>query len=84
VESVLNPLAVIVIICNNQVLQIHEGPVLCCSISPSGKEFISSGQDEQICIVDCATGEKVSSLDEALDGKGLTVKYSFDGTRVQV
>ncbi|GAX75027.1 hypothetical protein CEUSTIGMA_g2473.t1 [Chlamydomonas eustigma] len=67
-----------------QVLQIHDGPVLSCSISPSGKQFISSGQDEQICIIDCATGERISSLDEALDGKGLTVKYSFDGTRVQI
>ncbi len=62
----------------------HNGPVLCCSISPSGKHFVSSGQDEHICIVDCATGEIVSTLDDALDGRGLTVKYSFDGTRVQI
>ena len=67
-----------------QVLPVHNGPVLCCSISPDGKRFISSGQDEHICIIDCESGEEVCSLDEALDGQGLTVKYSFDGTRVQV
>ena len=62
----------------------HNGPVLCCSISPDGKRFISSGQDEHICIIDCESGEQICSLDEALDGQGLTVKYSFDGSRVQV
>ena len=70
--------------CFVQVLPVHNGPVLCCSISPDGKRFISSGQDEHICIIDCESGEEICSLDEALDGQGLTVKYSFDGTRVQV
>ncbi len=65
-------------------LSIHHGPVLCCSISPSGKHFISSGQDEHICIVDTLTGETVETLDNALDGRGLTAKYSFDGTRIQI
>jgi hypothetical protein len=63
---------------------VHRGPVLCCSISPDGKRFISSGEDEHICIIDCETGAEICSLDEALDGKGLTAKFSFDGTRVQV
>ena len=67
-----------------QVLPIHNGPVLCVSMSPYGTQFISSGHDEHICIVDCDMGEKICTLDEALDGKGLTAKFSFDGTRVQV
>ncbi len=65
-------------------LHVHEGSVLCCSISPSGRHFISSGQDEHICIIDTSTGETVAMLDDALDGLGLTAKFSFDGTRVLI
>lgn len=62
----------------------HDGPILCCSICPDGSKVISSGRDEHICIIDCNTGEELYNLDDSLDGKGLTVKFSFDGTRVQV
>ena len=67
-----------------QVLAIHSGPVLCVSMSPCGTQFISSGQDEHIAVFDCESGEEISCLDEILDGKGLTAKFSFDGTRIQV
>jgi WD40 repeat protein len=44
----------------------------------------SSGADEHIVIVDTETGEQLMVLDCALDGQGLTIKFSFDGTRVQI
>ncbi len=77
------PLCVCVCVCV-QVLSLHDGAVLCCGISPDGSQLISSGKDEHICVIDCETGEEVFDLDDALDGRGLTVKFSFDGTRVQV
>ncbi|MEW5305080.1 MAG: hypothetical protein WDW36_007644 [Sanguina aurantia] len=65
-------------------LQVHQGPVLCCSISPDGTKVASSGADEHIVITDAATGLEIMSLDTAMEGKGTTIKFSFDGTRVQV
>ena len=66
------------------VLNLHDGAVLCVSIAPDGSRIISSGRDEHVCVIDCETGDEVFNLDDALDGKGLTVKFSFDGASVQV
>jgi WD40 repeat protein len=67
-----------------QVVSAHDGAVLCCSISPDGTRLVSSGTDEHIAVIDVDTGVELFNLDESLDGKGLTAKFSFDGTRVQV
>ncbi|KAG1679114.1 hypothetical protein FOA52_000469 [Chlamydomonas sp. UWO 241] len=67
-----------------QAIAAHTGPVLCCSISPDGRHVISSGTDEHICVIDVESGEEVFDLDDALDGQALTVKFSFDGSRVQL
>ncbi len=39
---------------------------------------------EHIVILNAFTGEPITNLDDAMDGKGLTIKFSFDGTRLQV
>eukprot|EP00798_Chlamydomonas_sp_ICE-L_P018883 gene18883-25441_t len=67
----------------DKIIAAHEGAVLGCSISPDGSMIASSGEDEHISIRDSATGKEILSLDDALDGKGLSIKFSFDGTRLQ-
>eukprot|EP00798_Chlamydomonas_sp_ICE-L_P018924 gene18924-25488_t len=67
-----------------EVIQAHVGPTICCTISPNGSQVASSGVDEHISIRDCITGEEILSLDDALDGRGMTMKFSFDGTRIQI
>ena len=69
---------------SRQVIAAHDGPVLCCTICPDGSRIASSGADEHISIRDAVTGEEILTLDDALDGKGLTIKFSFDGSRLQV
>eukprot|EP00798_Chlamydomonas_sp_ICE-L_P021487 gene21487-28463_t len=64
-----------------QVLKPHKGPVLGVTISPDGKSIASAGADEHIAIIDTSTGEEIMSLDDALEGRGMTIKFSFDGTR---
>ena len=48
------------------------------------QQVASSGADEHIVILDSQTGEELMCLDDAMDGKGLTIKFSFDGTRVEI
>jgi hypothetical protein len=47
-------------------------------------QVATSGADEHIAILDVRTGQEVMVLDDALDGKGNTIKFSFDGTRIQI
>ncbi|EFJ51236.1 hypothetical protein VOLCADRAFT_88109 [Volvox carteri f. nagariensis] len=67
-----------------QVIPAHDGSVLCCSLSPCGTMVASTGADEHIVILDVHEGRQLASLDDAMDGKGLTIKFSFDGTRLLV
>ncbi|GIL81855.1 hypothetical protein Vretimale_1435 [Volvox reticuliferus] len=67
-----------------QVIPAHDGSVLCCSLSPCGTMVASTGADEHIVILDVNEGRQLASLDDAMDGKGLTIKFSFDGTRLLV
>ncbi|KAG2499706.1 hypothetical protein HYH03_002641 [Edaphochlamys debaryana] len=67
-----------------QVIPAHDGAVLCCSLSPCGTMVASTGADEHIVILDVHTGQQLATLDDAMDGKGLTIKFSFDGTKLLV
>ncbi|KXZ50265.1 hypothetical protein GPECTOR_17g904 [Gonium pectorale] len=67
-----------------QVIPAHDGAVLCCSLSPCGTMVASTGADEHIVVLDVHTGQQLATLDDAMDGKGLTIKFSFDGTRLLV
>ncbi|GIL43770.1 hypothetical protein Vafri_1390 [Volvox africanus] len=67
-----------------QVIPAHDGSVLCCSLSPCGTMVASTGADEHIVILDVNEGRQLASLDDAMDGKGLTIKFSFDATRLLV
>ncbi|GFR49848.1 hypothetical protein Agub_g11948 [Astrephomene gubernaculifera] len=67
-----------------QVIPAHDGAVMCCSLSPCGTMVASTGADEHIVILDVQTGSQLATLDDAMDGKGMTIKFSFDGTRLLV
>eukprot|EP00798_Chlamydomonas_sp_ICE-L_P019005 gene19005-25590_t len=63
------------------VIAVHNGPVLGCTISPDGTRIASSGEDEHISIRDSSNGKELLSLDDALDGKGLTIKLGVGGEK---
>eukprot|EP00798_Chlamydomonas_sp_ICE-L_P006465 gene6465-3099_t len=56
----------------------HNGSILSGTISPDGSMIASSGTDEHISIRCGKSGKELAALDDALDGKGLTIKFSFD------
>ncbi|KAJ9516532.1 hypothetical protein QJQ45_015094, partial [Haematococcus lacustris] len=73
-----------VVLVPQQIVAAHEGPVLCCSVSPDGSKIASSGTDEHIVILDSQSGQELFSLDDAMDGKGMTIKFSFEGSRIEI
>lgn len=47
-------------------------------------QVATSGADEHIAVLDVETGHELVVLDDALDGRGLTIKFSFDATRLEI